>query len=313
MFKALSSSLLSLLAFSVHANSIISITLDNDGIVGTDKDYSNGLFVESHTELDHSPVEWLKNDEARYYLGLSLGQKIWTPREIEREEPQPNDRPYAGLSYLTFSLTSRTASQLQSVEMMLGTMGENSFASQSQRIIHRLIGSPTPNGWAHQVEEPWVWGVNYHRNDVLFRSQTQDQQHELTWINRAQIGNFRPEVGSGLLYRYGPQLADSFASTQIRYAQPNQTLYASKGQSGYYYFTGVEIRARYQDITLSGETPSNTPTMSIQHQQATAIIGLAGYHNSLGIALSFMAKTPDYQEDPHRMHAAGSLSLFWLL
>lgn len=302
-----------LLFSAAHADTTISVHLDNDGMLGTDKDYSNGLFFDVQTKLNDSPLNWLKKEDADYYFGLSLSQKIWTPSDISKVEPTLNDRPYAGLSYLSTRLAVRSPREHQNIELMLGTMGEQSLASISQRWVHSLIGSPRPEGWQYQVEEPLVWGASYQQHNSLLDDGTASSSNEITWINRAQIGNFRPEVASGFLWRYGDNLASTFGSTTISYAQPNQTLYAPKNQTGYYYFTGIEARYRFQDLTLDGSTPPEVYPASIQHWQSTAQIGAVGYYQGFGVAFTIVTKSPDYIEDQHNLHAAASLSLFWML
>ncbi|MDN3679782.1 lipid A deacylase LpxR family protein [Vibrio tapetis subsp. quintayensis] len=298
---------------AAHAETTISVHLDNDGMLGTDKDYSNGLFFDVQTKLKSAPLVWLEKENSDYYLGVSLSQKIWTPTDIRQLEPAPNERPYAGLSYLTTRLAIRSPKEHQNIELMLGTLGEKSLASMSQRWVHDLIGSPRPAGWQYQVEEPLVWGANYQQHNALYDSSMDSSGFETTWINRVQLGNFQPEIASGVLWRYGSNLASTFGSTTISYAQPNQTLYAPKDQAGYFYFTGIEARYRFQDLTLSGATPPEVYPVSIQHWQSTAQIGAVGYYHGLGIGFTVVAKSPDYLEDQHNLHAAASLSLFWML
>ncbi|SON49676.1 conserved exported protein of unknown function [Vibrio tapetis subsp. tapetis] len=302
-----------LLCSAAQADTTISVHLDNDGMLGTDKDYSNGLFLDVQSKLDGAPLRWLEKADAEYYMGVSLSQKIWTPSDVSQVEPTPNDRPYAGLSYLSTRLSIRAPQEYQNIELMLGTMGEQSLASISQRWVHDLIGSPRPEGWQYQVEEPLVWGASYQQHNTVFNRDTDSNSNELTWINRAQIGNFQPEIASGVLWRYGDNLAATFGSTAISYAQPNQTLYAPKDQIGYYYFAGIEARYRFKDLTLSGATPPEVYPVSIQHWQSTAQIGAVGYYQGLGIAFTIVAKSPDYKEDQQNLHAATSLSLFWML
>ncbi len=296
-----------------QAETTISIHLDNDGMLGTDKDYSNGLFFDVQTKLSKAPLNWFEQSGASYYLGASISQKIWTPSDISQSEPMPNERPYAGLSYLETRLAIRSQEQHKNIALMLGTMGEQALASISQRWVHELIGSPRPEGWQHQIEEPLVWGVGYHQHDILATGQVRNQQSELTWINRAQLGNFRPEVASGFILRLGDSLGSTFGSTAINYAQPNQTLYAPKDETGYYYFAGIEARYRFKDLTLSGATPPEVYPVSIQHWQSTAQVGAVGYYQGYGVAFTIVAKSPDYIEDQHNLHAAASLSLFWQL
>ena len=151
----------------------ISFTIDNDGIVGTDKNYTNGIFL-----AYHSPSSPLLSDVAPGSIQqvasflpfeketakgwkIVLGQQIWTPEDIESTTPVEDERPYAGLLFLETSVYQYSPNRTDQYSFMLGTVGPNSLAEQGQKFIHGIIGSDEPMGWDYQIENQIVFNLGY--------------------------------------------------------------------------------------------------------------------------------------------------------
>ena len=92
--------------------STVTFSLDNDGIFGVDQDYTNGLFL-SYASSAIEP-NWLTKPLSLSYWGASsldkfeitLGHKMYTPSDIEADQPLTNDRPYAGFLHSEFNYIS---------------------------------------------------------------------------------------------------------------------------------------------------------------------------------------------------------------
>ena len=79
---------------------------ENDAFAGTDKWYTDGwsLGVSHSGPSWMDPVaDWLPWGEGRRTVGYDMAQAMFTPADKERNPPDPNDRPYAGI--LGFGLT----------------------------------------------------------------------------------------------------------------------------------------------------------------------------------------------------------------
>ncbi|MEN9539252.1 MAG: hypothetical protein RLZZ126_1487 [Pseudomonadota bacterium] len=122
-------------------------------------------------------------------LTYSIGQSMYSPRDISNPAPQPQDRPWAGFSYFSISAQNESAPHFSAAEIKLGLTGPGSGAETVQTQWHRLIGSPHPAGWAQQtlarpiVQATWA-SVTRHPN--FWRDR-------LAWQNGwgAAIGNAR--------------------------------------------------------------------------------------------------------------------------
>jgi hypothetical protein len=67
--------------------------------------------------------------------------------------PQPRDRPYAGLLYVEHAwlFLDADGETLTTLGAQLGLTGRLSLAEPAQKLIHRILDRPQPQGWDHQV------------------------------------------------------------------------------------------------------------------------------------------------------------------
>jgi hypothetical protein len=78
---------------------------------------------------------------------------IITPKDIKTTEYQPDDYPYSGSLFATYSLRSYHPQKKYSfqTELLLGVMGPAALAEQGQKLIHQVISYQLPMGWDHQL------------------------------------------------------------------------------------------------------------------------------------------------------------------
>jgi lipid A 3-O-deacylase len=153
--------------------------IDNDVLARerTDRWYTNGVrltrsVLRPSAELDRPSTHVLalgkallgasvKDESSMFGVHWMLGQNMYTPRDISRADPQPNDRPWAGWLYAGLavdgtrkggSLLGRRGDFYQQTELKLGVIGRPSGADGLQRLVHdKWTGSTVPAGWHWQV------------------------------------------------------------------------------------------------------------------------------------------------------------------
>lgn len=235
LFFSLITATSSSVAASEH--STVTFALDNDGTFGVDQDYSNGIFI-SYTSSAISTPSMLT------YLSLSiwekpsldkfeftLGHKMWTPSDIESTEPVANDRPYAGYFYGEFNFISLSPQQVQRFNLTLGATGESSFADQAQKIVHKMTGSDEPKGWEYQIEDDVVGGIGYlshvnlsrhalFDNDDSAHTSFNNTEFEISNITEINVGGFRSDVATGMMIRWGTDLAANMGAAGISTEHP---------------------------------------------------------------------------------------------
>ena len=136
--------------------------VENDLFVGghTDRWYTNGLRY-SWTYKGAPTNGFLRDLHAiprKFGLlgetgshAYSIGQSMYSPRDIGSALPQAQDRPWSGFLYLSMGADGYKDSEYQSNEVKIGVTGYASLADAAQIEWHRIIGSRYPAGWPLQT------------------------------------------------------------------------------------------------------------------------------------------------------------------
>ncbi|EHD1696454.1 TPA: lipid A deacylase LpxR family protein [Vibrio vulnificus] len=319
--KSLFLLLLSPMAFA-SVKSTTSFSLDNDGIFGVDQDYTNGIFFAYASPALSSEHQIHRLSLADKQGGsidkwaFSIGHKMWTPSDISQTTPTPNDRPYAGYFHAELNYLSLHPQQAVRYNLTLGTTGENALSEKAQKLVHSITGSTDPNGWEYQVDDYVAGSVGYQRHDLLMRSANLTESNwEMSHIFEANAGNFRTDVASGVMFRYGSDLANTLGAASISTENPFHASMMGNSPYGWFVYTGLSTRYRFNDLTLEGERsglpePSDQYDVTMQHWQSTAVAGVALYNRRVGLSFALSAKTPEYKEAPERIYGNGALSLY---
>lgn len=309
------------LTSGVYAKTI-SFTADNDGPFGTDQNYTNGIqFGYSESISDHnspliqySPFSLLDGYESHNYKWhVLVGQKMWTPSNIETKEPEPNERAYAGLLYTQGELSTITTSNTHTLGLMLGITGPKSFAEDAQKFVHDLVGSSSPEGWDYQIEGTVIANLSYEGSYLQHTIEKKSGfSHEISTPVRVLAGNYRSEVATAILWRWGLNLQDSIGSTKTENEMSFKPHLIQGNTTGAFAFAGAEARYRFNDITIDGDRPDDVYPTDIEHVQATAVLGGAVYGESIGGSLTLALKSTDFKQDLNKHAANISISLFWM-
>ncbi|MEH0741339.1 lipid A deacylase LpxR family protein [Vibrio cholerae] len=307
--------------------STLAFSLDNDGVFGVDQDYTNGIFL-TYTSAGIRPPSWVGPLSLSFWGAASLDKwevtlahKMYTPSDIEAVEPLQNDRPYAGYLHTEFNYISLHPMQAQRFNLTLGTVGENSLSEEAQKFVHSITGSDDPNGWANQVDEGFAGSVGYLTHINLWREPLlANTEWEVSSVSEANVGNFRSDVSTGVMLRWGQDLSGSLGAANIDNENPFRAGMLGGSKQGWFVFAGIEARYRFNDITIEGDRPGirHNPDVSdpslydvtLDKVQATAVAGFAWYNQSFGATLATTVKTPDYKEAPDSVYGAGGINLY---
>ena len=307
--------------------STVAFSLDNDGIYGVDQDYTNGLFL-NYTSGQITPPAWLSmlslSDAKQHSIDkwqLTLAHKMWTPSDIEMDTPIANDRPYAGYFHGEINYLSLTTERVQQFNLTLGMTGEHSLADKAQKIVHGITGSDDPNGWDYQIESKVAGSIGYINHLNLKRGQmTLNSEWEVSNVSEINAGNFRSDVSTGLMFRWGKDLDHNMGAANISTEHPFRAGAIGQSKQAWFIFSGIEARYRFNDMTIEGNRPAieNDPDISdpsiydvdLKHLQASAVLGVAWYNQHFGASFTTTLKTPDYKQATNDIYGTGGLSLF---
>jgi len=305
------------------------VYFENDKFGGTDEHYTNAVKItwlspDIRYYIRESPLpEFLRplikrypfiQDETRKRnVGISLGQDIYTPQEIHREDLIECDRPYAGWTYLSFALHSKTCDRMNTIETSLGVVGPYALSEQSQNNIHDLIGVKRAEGWENQLKnEPGLTVTWQHYRRVL----RYDGPHNISWDfiphGGVTVGNVADFVNLGAEMRLGYNLPHDFGTPLIKpgagVSAPVENCASSRPDFGLQAFVSSEARAVARNIFLDGNTWQDSHRVDKQHLVGDLALGFAARYKRVKLTYTHVYRTREFK-DQEGGQTYGSLSL----
>ena len=317
-------------SFSLKAQTVdfnqssISYTVDNDGLLGTDRDYTSGLFVSLNSGA--SEVKNRFTPEALTFTGLdnerdlsvyhqwqlTVGQQIWTPTDITGEKELEQDRPYAGKVFIKAQLAEYSSNIADKYSVMMGIVGPRAMAEKFQKSVHSAIGSKEPVGWQNQIENKVIFSLAAQRQKLLYRTLDYDvSMQELSFGSRLQLGNYQNEIAINSTFRWGDNLSESFAIVGLTPGGFIDFGMLARSKGGSFFYTALEGRYRDLDITIDGDRPERFSNTTVSHWQSSLASGYVSYNEKFGLGFTVLVSSPDYQEDPNKFNAVASIKAFW--
>jgi hypothetical protein len=286
------------------AGTVVAI-YENDTFSGNDRYYTSGLLL-AWRSPSYDPPPWLAELTDRPWIlfpsggvarwGMSLGQKIWTPEDTERHDPDPTDRPYAAWLYGSLTLTSYTATSLGSLELQLGVVGPSALGEWVQNTAHDAINVPRAEGWNYQLkDEP---GVN-----LIFTRQWRFNRPTGIWNGvsvgvvptlAGSLGNVATYASAGALVRIGTELEADFGPPRVRPVASGSVFYQPVDRWGWYAFAGVEGRVVAHDISLDGNTWRESRSVEREPVVGDASLGLAVITPWARLTATYTVRTEEF-------------------
>lgn len=251
------------MAWAGPEGSVLSITEENDLFVRTDRHYTQGLKITEMFQDDYMPNFLLKFSEHTPPLGmkieaskfgLSVGQNLYTPANIDVASYIPNDRPYAGWLYLGLILQRRGQTGadrpvLDNLELNLGLIGPEALGDEAQTTVHRLRGFHLPRGWGNQLRTEPGLQLKYAR---LWRHRVEcgNWAGELIPHAGLSLGNVATFANLGGTVRFGYNVPNDFGPQYIDL--PTVESGTESPHWGAYLFAGLDGRAMAYTAFLDG-------------------------------------------------------------
>lgn len=258
-----------------HTDGIQAVTLrlDNDMFAGADRGYSNGteIGLVTATVDDYqdqrlpaaarwinSGLVWLQpKGQAQYNMVMTLGQGIFTPTDWRTRELVEDDRPYAGVLLLGVDYNGRNDDTMQTTTLNAGMIGPSARAAETQRAVHKLIGSEPFEGWDNQLKDEFVFRIihqRYFRRSFKYED-AGSWSKDLIVRGGGSLGNLATFANAGAEFRFGPFLPDNFGSAPSLPAAentaPTRNWSPTTGLHAHG-FVALDVRAVAYDVTLDG-------------------------------------------------------------
>ena len=252
------------------------ISWDNDAWVfgHTDRWYTNGTRY-SWTYHANDPDSTLGRMGAaigKYAMGIAqtptltytVGQTMYTPRDITVATFQPDDRPWAAFLYMGVTGSHNNGEgSFSTADLKLGWTGQPALGEGTQETVHRVIGSPRPAGWATQLDTRLGVQLSYAKvtlfpqspQNALFKDRLGFQlgwggavgtlrnyaNANATLVLGDLAGNTAPPM---LIANEGDFVVQDFGNLQV-YKKP-------------FFYLSVGVNAVASNYFISGPTPAGT-------------------------------------------------------
>jgi|SRR5436190_511912 len=222
-FIFLLAGLLSAAADNAWEGQILSFTMENDALVGNDRHYTSGVWVQYQSE-DNALYDWTKSlsrlvptlgfEIQAEKWAVEVGQQIYTPEDLRSRAVVEDDRPYAGWLYARAALQRRgpglgSSSVMEWLAIDVGVIGPESLGEEAQTTFH----SNEPNGWEHQLQTEVTVGLRCLRRQLWERRLGGDDSpwrlHLIPFVDAAG-GTADTHIGGGGLVRFGYNVPNEF-------------------------------------------------------------------------------------------------------
>lgn len=252
----------------------------------TDRWYTNGIRL---TWTYSSPPEsvlssaylrasnWLLLDGLQPTLSYTIGQSMYTPRDIKLPQPPLDDRPWG--AYLYFGITAhgeKQPNQFRSTELKIGVTGKGAFGEPVQKFVHQVVSSDAPQGWNQQLRPRLGIQISHARVQRLGDTLEHDKfAFQLGW--GAATGTLRTHANLGaavifgllkgqntplLMGNEGDFVVQDFNGSRKHLRTPFTFLSANITGVAYNYF-------------IEGSTPYGKSKIKPRHSYATLSVGFS--------------------------------------
>ncbi len=316
-------------SLTVDETRTFSFYYENDVVRRTDKNYSNAFKLawisadlDEYDELgnlipDASTIvgESFCREGFQRNIGISVGQNIYTPDDIDTETLVKDHRPYAGMTYFGFALHRKNRFILDTVELNLGIVGPASLAEEGQRFVHEIIGSSIPKGWDNQLHNELGFTLTLQRT---FRLVSGDAAIGWGWdlIPHAGItaGTFAVYANTGAELRFGYHIPSDFGNALVRPGS-NVSVPAADSDTprplhtfSIMAFLGAEGRAVAHNIFLDGNTFTDSHSVDKKPFVADLSAGISIIYKNFKLNYTHVYRSREFEKQDEG-HIFGSLSL----
>jgi hypothetical protein len=304
-------------------SSRVTVIEENDSVLfDSDKYYTQGVefaYLGPDVEVDSG---WIGPFDALAALGpfdaegagevsrryeILLGQSMFTPQDTAREDPDPNDRPYAGWLYGGVGLIQDTdRRRLDHLELLAGIVGPDAGGKKTQNDYHQFLGVDESRGWDEQLRnEPGVM-LSYERKWRFLQPIGGGFAVDAIPGLGVTVGNVMDYVEAGGMLRFGKNLEADYGPQRIRPALSgtpyfNSDYLAEGDPFGFYFFVGTQGRAVARNLFLDGNTFRDSRSVDSEALVGDLTGGLALFWGSavrLDTAITYRTEEFEDQDEP---------------
>ena len=301
---------------------VVALAFENDVFASSDRHYTSGLRIGFAAPSAATPralaafgdASGLFPESARYRLVLTLGQSMFTPRDILLERPGPDDRSWAGTLYGSIALAGGDGTRSHSLELTLGVAGPSARAGETQRAIHDAVGTDEPAGWDHQIEDRPIVALSYQRRWRYAETRLErlgGLEVGLSPHLGATLGTVRADAQVGATVRVGRRLGEDFGPPRVQPSIPGSGVIGARA-GAWYGFAGVDLRLVGRDELLEARGPDDPPPLEPERWVADLQFGALASFGEAKLAYTHVLRTDQWDSQASdTSFGAVSLSRAW--
>lgn len=302
---------------------------ENDLFNGTDSNYTNGVkySIISPDLSPHAPdgklprrvLEYIheipflsrSTPEFKHKVEFAFGQNMFTPADISRSDLIEDDRPYAGWTYISTSYhrineVEDSMSFMDTVEIQLGLIGPQSYAEETQKLVHKLRDLQTPNGWDHQLKNEPGLAVVFERKWLFNPVDSDGPGYSVLSHMGGAVGNVYTYFNSGTELRLGWNIPRDYGVSLIRPAGSTRLDIGSKFSA--FIFGAVNVRAVARDIFLDGNTFTDSHSVDKNYLVADVAGGLAVSYRNVIVSWTQVLRSKEFKGQDNS-HSFGAIAV----
>jgi len=280
---------------------------ENDSYLaqGSDRYYTNGLFLNFRRALDQSK---LKDGLEKKIYELSIGQKIYNPISGYAPNPSTQDRPFAGYLYAGGALSwFKSNESAFKVSAELGTVGPSSIAEKGQELLHNTIGFYELAGWEYQIRDEVSVNLSVQYTKLIHR--LIDNAADISFEGYANAGTTYNGAGAGVLLRAG-SINQLFNSSYLNASIGNNAKIKGLVPKEIFFYAKPQLNYVAYDATIQGSIFKNNSPVTFDAKPIVFAQQLGFNFSSQRFTIDFgvIFKTKEI-ESSARAHQWGAISM----
>ena len=242
-------------------------------------------------------------------VSIDLSQSIFTPRNTQRNPPDPRDRPYAGYLSLGGALIHDSDTARSLLGVSVGVVGPSALGRQVQNGFHDIIGDPETRGWGSQLKDEPAIQFLAERTWRLPVTQVRGFEIDALPALTVGVGTVRDYVQAGASVRFGQGLGSDFGAPRIRPGLSGNDPYTPTRPFAWYVFAGADGQAVARDVFLDGSTfRDNSPHVSKKVLLGEFQAGVALMFYGVRVSYTHVWQTPSFTAQKAGLFNFGSLA-----
>ncbi len=285
---------------------------------GEDRWYTNGFRLAFAYPAGREPelFSWIEKvlpggpEVARSDAFFAIGQHMFTPADITERRLQVDDRPWAGWLYLEVGVSGSRGPMQETLTLSFGVTGPASLAKRTQKFVHRITGSPQPQGWEFQLRTEPTLQLFYERAWFLKLFDLGDETAlDISPRLGADLGSAFIDGNGGVVIRLGNFLPAALPPR----INPSATgagkiLRPRRDGIGWYLFAGVEARAVARNLFLDGNTFAKSHSVAKRTVVRELNAGVALSFHRFALSYTFVHRSREFELQPEGQ-GFGSINL----